>query len=280
MFHGQFVIQRQLGVTLFGGVWLCQDVLDDNRPVAIKEVHLGLAHRALTDNLLLDNPWTESHTLTTLTMLRAHDNILQTRQQFQQNDSWFLVMEFCDGGDLWQRLEQAPHHRLPEVQALPLFAQIVNGVRFLHSNGIAHRDVSLENVLLSNETCKICDFGLSTTDAVCRDRVGKNYYMAPEVVAGINYDPRAADIWSLGIVLFVMLTGSPLTPIASVEEKAFKVLAQFGLTVIFEQWGIGDLISPAAVNLLVGMLQIDPAVRSTAEDIMAHLNVLGHVGIN
>ncbi|RLN31338.1 hypothetical protein BBO99_00006425 [Phytophthora kernoviae] len=194
-----------------------------------------------------------------------------TRQQFQQDDTWFLVMEFCNGGDLWQQLEQAQRYRLPEVQALPLFIQIVNDVRFLHANDIAHRDLSLENVLLSNGICKICDFGLSTrADNVCRDRVGKSYYMAPEVVAGNHYDPRAADIWSLGIVLFVMLTGSPLTPIASVEEKAFNVLAQFGLRVIFEEWGIGDLMSLAMVDLLTGMLQVDPGVRFTVEDIIAH----------
>ncbi|KAG7395676.1 hypothetical protein PHYBOEH_003355 [Phytophthora boehmeriae] len=271
MLRGQFLVQQQLGVALFGDVWLCLDVLDDSRPVAIKEVHLGLAREALANHLPLDNPWAERHTIEALMMLRPHDNILHTRQQFQHNDSWFLVMEFCNGGDLWQRLEQAPHHRLPEAQALLLFTQIVNGVRFLHTNGIAHRDLSLENVLLSNGMCKICDFGLSTrADVVCQDRVGKNYYMAPEVVAGGRYDPRAADIWSLGIVLFVMLTGSPLLPIASVEEKAFKALEQFGLSLIIEEWGDGDLVSLATQDLLEKMLQVDPATRISIEEIVEH----------
>ncbi|KAF4315086.1 hypothetical protein BBO99_00009386 [Phytophthora kernoviae] len=270
MFHGQFIVQRQLGVALFGDVWLCLDVCDDNRPVAIKEVHLGLARRALTNNFLIDNPWTERRTLATIMAVGSHENVIETRQQFQQDDSWFVVMEFCDGGDLWQQLEQTPHHRLPEARALPLFTQIISGLIHLHTNGIAHRDLSLENVLLSNGICKICDFGLSTkADRICQERVGKGYYMAPEVVAGENYDPRAADIWSMGIVLFVMLTGSPLISIASVEEKAYNALTKVGVGVILDAWGMSDLVSLRTKHLLLGMLQINPAVRFTVEDIMS-----------
>ncbi|KAG7376472.1 hypothetical protein PHYBOEH_001522 [Phytophthora boehmeriae] len=275
MFHGQFIVKRQLGVALFGDVWLCLDVCDTNRPVAIKEVHLGLARRALSNNFLLDNPWTERRMLATIMALEPHENIIKTRQQFQQDDSWFVVTELCGGGDLWQQLELAPNNRLPEARALSLFSQIIGGVSHLHSNGIAHRDLSLENVLLSNGTCKISDFGLSTkADRICQERVGKSYYMAPEVVAGEHYDPRAADIWSMGIVLFVMLTGSPLTPIASVDEKAFNALVKFGVGAIIDAWGMSDLVSLRTKNLLVGMLQTDPAIRFTAEDVMQHQAVL------
>jgi serine/threonine protein kinase len=182
---------------------------------------------------------------------------------------------------VWGTLEREPRNRLPEVQALPLFKQIFQGVRFLHTNGIAHRDLSLENVLLSHNnngggagafgTPKICDFGLSTdSDQTCRERVGKNYYMAPEVVAGDAYNPRAADMWSLGIILFVMLTGSPLTPLASEKEEAFVALKEFGIERIVETWHMSDLVSRATMDLLVGLLQIDPFARFTAEDVVVH----------
>ncbi|KAG6612200.1 serine/threonine protein kinase [Phytophthora cinnamomi] len=92
-----------------------------------------------------------------------------------------------------------------------LCRQVTLGLHFLHSNGIAHRDVSLENVLLRGGVCKLSDFGLATdAERMCAEVVGKANYMAPEVVAGEAYAPVAADMWSLGIVLFIMLTGSPL----------------------------------------------------------------------
>uniref|UniRef100_H3GDM1 Protein kinase domain-containing protein n=1 Tax=Phytophthora ramorum TaxID=164328 RepID=H3GDM1_PHYRM len=278
--RSQFVIQAQLHATLFGDIWICRDLQNDNQLVAVKQVRLDLARQALAHGLVLDSPWDERRTLDTLLMLGPHDNVLQTYQHFQQDDSWFVVMEYCEGGDLWQTLERLPHSRLPEIQALPLFSQIVRGVHLLHDNGIAHRDLSLENVLLSRNggaggrpfgTAKICDFGLSTNAArVCHERVGKAYYMAPEVVAGVPYDPLAADVWSLGIILFVMLTGSPLTPLASEEEKEFVALMKFGVGRILESWRMGGLVSLATVHLLVRMLTVNPATRLTVGDVAEH----------
>ncbi|KAG6612130.1 Serine/threonine protein Kinase [Phytophthora cinnamomi] len=304
MLRGQFTFHAKLHETLFGDIWLCHDRQNDNRTVAVKQVHLDRVRDAVTRDLQLDSPFAESQTLEVLRMLGPHDNILQVHEQFLHDDSWFAVMEYCEGGDLWQNLQREPHNRLPEQQALALFAQVVHGVRLLHANGVAHRDLSLENVLLGHGrhhdgdgasgdndggdggegddgeivvTPKICDFGLSTkTNRVCRERVGKAYYMAPEVVAGIAYDPRAADVWSLGIMLFVMLTGSPLTPLASPKEKAFVALKDFGVRRILDAWHMGDMVSLVTVHLLVGMLQIDPAVRFTVEDVATHLALAMH----
>ncbi|GMF22977.1 unnamed protein product [Phytophthora lilii] len=187
-------VHARLRATLFGDIWLCHDTRDHNRAVAVKEVRLDLARQALARNLQLDDPFTESHTLNMLQMLGPHDNLMQVYQHFEQDDSWFVVMEYCEGGDLWQALQSEPHNRLPEFQALPLFAQIVRGVRLLHANGIAQRDLSLENILIGHgddgatNTPEICDFGLSTkADRVCHERVRKAYYMAPEVVSGMKY---------------------------------------------------------------------------------------------
>ncbi|KAG1695368.1 hypothetical protein DVH05_020406 [Phytophthora capsici] len=273
--HGRFAVQSRLHAALLGGVWVCRD-LQDNRLVAVKQMDLNVAQQAVARNLHLDNPWTERRTLDALATLEHYDNIVQVYQQFQQGDSWFVVMEHCDGGDLWQKLERQPHQRFPEAQALQLFAQIANGVQVLHVNAIAHRDLSLENVLLSHNddgsiTPKICDFGLSTkTDHLCSDQVGKAYYMAPEVVAGAEYDAKAIDVWSLGIILFILLTGSPLASIASETEKEFTVLKTFGVQTLLRAWRMDDLVSPLTTDLLTKMLQVIPANRFTVQEVVAH----------
>ncbi|GMF35493.1 unnamed protein product [Phytophthora lilii] len=276
LLRGRFAVQAKLHEALLGDIWLCQDRQEDNRLVAVKRVHLELSRRALAHGLPIDDPCNEGHAVDTLRMLGPHENVVQVHQHFRENDSWFLVMEHCAGGDLCHTLERLPQNRLPEIQALPLFASIARGVRLVHANGIAHRDLSLENVLLAHTDGsigipKICDFGLSTkADQECCGLVGKPYYMAPEIVAGARYDPRAADVWSLGIMLFVMLTGSPLTRIASGNDPALIALKKFGVDAILDAWHLRNRVSIETVQLLVGMLKIDPTARFTVEDVVEH----------
>ncbi|KAE8877133.1 hypothetical protein PF007_g29696 [Phytophthora fragariae] len=150
--------------------------------------------------------------------------------------------------------------------------QIFHGVDYLHRVlGIAHRDLSLENVLLRDGECKISDFGLSVAaTARCKARVGKAYYMAPEVVAGKTYDPVKADIWSLGIMWFILLTGSPLVSIASERNKAFVAVAQCGVTAVFESWKVSNKLSAEVMDLIAKMLSVNPAERISLDMIFEH----------
>lgn len=271
MLHHQYRIQEKLGNALYGSVWLCENARQANELVAVKQVSLSLARRALTMNRHMDNPWDERRIASSLMRLGRHENILQFKREFVENGSWFMVMEYCDGGDLLDLLQSAPANRFPESVSLRCFRQVAQGVHFLHANGIAHRDLSLENVLIADGVAKICDFGLSTeSDRVCKEKVGKAYYMAPEVVAEHEYDPAAADMWSLGVMLFIMITGSPLTPSASVHENAFLALKSFGVAKILEAWGMASDVSPQVVDLLSGLLQINPAKRYSIEDVIFH----------
>ncbi|KAL4174564.1 hypothetical protein KRP22_006501 [Phytophthora ramorum] len=92
--RSQFVIQAQLHATLFGDIWICRDLQNDNQLVAVKQVRLDLARQALAHGLVLDSPWDERRTLDTLLMLGPHDNVLQTYQHFQQDDSWDVTRDF------------------------------------------------------------------------------------------------------------------------------------------------------------------------------------------
>jgi serine/threonine protein kinase len=161
---------------------------------------------------------------------------------------------------------------VPEPEALRLFRQVALGLHFLHTHGIAHRDVSLENVLMRGGVCKLSDLGLATdTERVCDNEVvGKDYYMAPEVVAGERYWPAQADMWSLGVVLFIMLTGSPLVHRASEDEKAFLGFLQLGVRRVVHSWSMSSFISEAACDLVAALLQRDPSQRLTTAEVLAH----------
>ena len=193
------------------------------------------------------------------------------RETFRRGSVLYTVMELCDRGDLQHVVARAPQHRVPEAQALAWFGQIARGVKFFHALGIAHRDLSLENILLHGDVCKVADFGLSA-DATrwhC-EVVGKPYYMAPEVVAGVPYDATCADVWSLGVLLFVLLTGSPLVEVASAAERTFQVFCEYGVRNIITAWKMKSLICDATIDLLEGMLRVDPACRPRMDAVVAH----------
>ncbi|KUF79869.1 Voltage-gated potassium channel subunit beta-1 [Phytophthora nicotianae] len=213
--------------------------------------------------------------------LPPHTNVVRFRGEFlHMQDTWCVVMEFCPGGDLWDLLECSPKNRLPESEARQLFRQCVRGVRFLHAHGIAHRDLSLENVFYCRGVCKIGDFGLST-DAALRgsgEAVGKAYYMAPEVVNQEAYDAYAADMWSLGIMLFIMLTGRRSRPMRRATTSVCRVL-RAGVAKVIDSWGLSDRISVETVVLLDTLLSVNPAERPTSNELLELLEVAGD-GIN
>ncbi|CAI5719960.1 unnamed protein product [Peronospora destructor] len=271
LFADRFRLRRPLSDALYGPVRLYEDAQCDNELVAIKQVSLSRAVASLRLNPNMDNPWSEYRVVSHLMTLPPHVNIVHFRDEFlHAQDTWCVVMELCPGGDLWTLLEHAPRNRLPEVMTQQLFLQCVRGVQFIHAHGIAHRDLSLENVFYCRGVCKIGDFGLST-DVPLRgsgEVVGKAYYMAPEVVNEEKYDAFAADMWSLGIMLFIMLTGSPLTSNASRDNKAFLAFCELGVAKVIDSWGLSDRISPTTIGLLNKLLRVNPVERPTAEELL------------
>ncbi|KAG3081061.1 hypothetical protein PI124_g18927 [Phytophthora idaei] len=272
MIRQRYRLKHKISDALYGTVCACEDTHRNNELVAIKQVSLELATSLIHAHPNADNPWEERRAITKLLALPPHPNIVDFHQEFLHNESWFMVMEYCAAGDLWDRVQRSPNGRIPEREALRLFGEVTLGLHFLHANGIAHRDVSLENVLLRDSVCKISDFGL-TTDAerICKNEaVGKACYMAPEVVADEDYSPVRADMWSLGIVLFIMLTGSPLVHRASENENDFAGFLQLGVRRVVRAWMMSSFISEEVCDLMSALLQHDPTQRLTTAEVLAH----------
>lgn len=146
-----------------------------------------------------------------------HTNIVELYEVLETKDNFYLVMEFCTGGGLVDYIYMM--ERLTENLARRLVKQLMSAVAEMHKKGIVHRDLKIENFLLTDgNDLKIIDFGLSNTTPVAtyektgvypqilETGCGSPAYAAPELIAGHNYGPQV-DVWSIGVSLYVMLTG-------------------------------------------------------------------------
>ena len=290
MMHQRYLPTARLSTTMLGEVLLCQDHKTPSSPtsrsssstttttLAIKRVNMKRARAAWEQGATAENPAQEARTAIQIMKAGGHPNVLTFHHVFSERDHLHTVMEFCAGGDLHQYVERAPLNRLAEANALEIVRQLASGLGFLHGIGIAHRDLSLENVFLADDGAfKIADFGMSVAaDQVCRNAAGKAYYMAPEVVARRPYDPMQADVWSLGVVLFILLTGSPLVELAWHKDAAFAALQEFGVRKILEAWKMDGLFSVSTIELLDQMLCVDPSKRLAVAEVVAHLAFNAH----
>lgn len=209
----------------------------------------------------------------------GHRNVVQVLDvHLQSNWQVYLVMEHCPGGDLLAHLIRTqPEDRVSERVALDIILQVARGLHYLHTTcGLAHRDVSLENILVARDGAfKIGDLGLSTrADTLAFGCVGKTQYVAPEVVTMTAYDPVKADIWSLGVVLFMLVTGSPLVEFAAPISPEFQAFKAIGCRGMLRARGVE--LSRLTDDLLTGMLESDPRRRfATMGQILAHPAMAG-----
>ncbi|KDO29786.1 CAMK/CAMKL/NUAK protein kinase [Saprolegnia parasitica CBS 223.65] len=204
-----------------------------------------------------------------------HPHLVHTIDCFYQHDMVHLVLEYCSGGDLYDYLLHRP--ALPTSDARRVFEQVVAGLHHLHQRGFAHRDISLENILLDEHgDCKLCDFGLAAPAHEVSDAVvGKPFYMAPEVYAGRPYDPAAADMWGLGILLFMLVTGVPMISAPSDADGGYRIVARQGVKALLKLWNMETLFSTDLINVLDGLLTVNPKRRLSMRQLRAKLRPKG-----
>ncbi|RKP00079.1 hypothetical protein CXG81DRAFT_13654, partial [Caulochytrium protostelioides] len=246
---GNYRIGRTIGEGSFGkvkaGVHLPTGV-----PVAIKIVdktHLPVVVREIES-------WRYMH----------HPHIVQLYEVLRTESRIYMVTELCRGGEVFDLV--CRHGRLPEAEACRLFSQIVRGVQHCHDNRLVHRDLKLENILLTQDgDVKIIDFGFTKeyNDRTLLDTYcGSVSYAAPEMITGKRYAGPAADVWSLGIILYALLCGYlPFDDDADTEVHA-KVLRL--------EYTLPAHLSPEAADLITRILQLDAAQRLSLAQIQSH----------
>ncbi|KAH7825449.1 putative CBL-interacting serine/threonine-protein kinase 8 [Monocercomonoides exilis] len=194
-----------------------------------------------------------------------HENVVQLIEVLTSKTKIFIVLELAVGGELFQKIAHAQH--FTESIARYYFQQLIQGVEFCHECGICHRDLKPENLLLDDMgRLKISDFGLCALtgkdDVLLRTQCGTPNYTAPEILSGNPYDGKPADVWSCGVILFVMLAGYlPFEENATTELFNKIKKAQYEFPPYFPE---------APKSLIKAILVPDPSKRLTIPQIKEH----------
>jgi calcium-dependent protein kinase len=200
-----------------------------------------------------------------------HPNIIRLHEVFEDTKKIHLVVELCTGGELLDRLHKQQGHHYNEKIACTYIKQMLSAVNYCHENNIAHRDLKLENFLFENELAdgqlKLIDFGLSQhfdKNQLINNPVGTPYYVAPEVLNGA-YDNRC-DIWSLGVIAFMLLSGTP--PFYGKNDVETLRAVKIGKVTFDAKLFNG--VSSAAKDFITNCLTKNVAKRPNAKTLLQH----------
>jgi len=210
-----------------------------------------------------------------------HKNIVNLKEYFETDSTYYLVMEKITGGELFDKIVELTSYS--EKDASNITKQILEGVQHLHEKRIIHRDLKPENLLLSSKDLdadlKITDFGLSQifdpdTEIKMTRAVGTPGYIAPEVLDLLeNGEPygKEVDLWGVGVILYILLCGFP--PFyGEDEEEVYDKIQAGAFAYPSPYW---DAISSSAKDLINHLLTINPPARYTAEQALAHPWIAG-----
>lgn len=205
-----------------------------------------------------------------------HPNIVCLEEVYEGDNVLYLTQELCTGGDLFDRLDQQPDYHYTETNCARLVRQIISSVSYLHSKNIIHRDLKLENFLFQDESSqselKMIDFGLSkhfNDGELQHDSVGTPYTVAPEVLLQKDGYDEKVDVWAIGVITYLLLSGD--TPFGGADGEDLGEVRDRILSghVSFEE-SVWDKVSDMAVDFIKSILVLDPEKRPSVEDLPKH----------
>lgn len=184
-----------------------------------------------------------------------------------------LAMEYVQGGELFKAISELNGRGIKETEARDILRQLLSAVLYLHSVGVVHRDLKLENILICDDDdggdelkIKLVDFGLGRPfreGQLLETRCGSEEYAAPEVIRGLPYNGKLTDAWSFGVIMYACLTGQlPFNPDHQSTLGAKIVSGRF--------WIDETAISQPAVQIIRGLLMVDPAKRLSLQELRDH----------
>lgn len=256
-----YIIGRRLGQGQFGTTFLCTEI----------STGCEYACKTIPKRKLITKEDVEDvrREIQIMHHLSGHKNVVSIKDVYEDGQAVYIVMELCAGGELFDRIQEKGHYS--EQKAAELIRIIISLVAMCHSLGVMHRDLKPENFLLWDKeddlSIKAIDFGLSVffkPGQVFTELVGSPYYVAPEVLHK-RYGPEA-DVWSAGVILYVLLSGVP--PFwAETQQGIFDAVLKGHIDFDSDPW---PKISESAKNLIRKMLCPCPSERLKAHEVLRH----------
>uniref|UniRef100_A0A8C8UMR5 non-specific serine/threonine protein kinase n=1 Tax=Peromyscus maniculatus bairdii TaxID=230844 RepID=A0A8C8UMR5_PERMB len=246
--NSQYMVLFPIGHGAFGSVQLAYHRLT-GIPVAIKVI----------ENLEEDLRFIVSE-MVALERLH-HPNIIRLFQVLVTQEQIYFITEFAPGGDLFQRVTE--EGRLQEEEGQKIFGQILSAIKYCHDLDIVHRDLKPENILFDEEgNVKLADLGLATScrpGTLLHQQCVTKSFNAPEQVLGLGYDGKKTDVWSLGVLLYLVTTGNHPFQGDTMEEIEWKIITG--------TYDIPAHVSGQLENLIHQMLTVAPERKPSIEDL-------------
>lgn len=260
---GKYEIGKTLGEGTFGKVKYAVNTETDER-VAIKVLD--------KEKIQKQNMGAQIKKEISIMKMVRHKHVVVLKEVLASRTKIFIVLELITGGELFDKI--VSEGRFSEETARFYFRQLVDGVQYCHENGVCHRDLKPENLLLDeNGDLKISDFGLSalyegggpdgpesSRASLLHTTCGTPNYVAPEVLADKGYDGRAADVWSMGVILYVLLAG-----FLPFDEPTMSALFR---KIQKAEFSYPSWFTPRVKALLNRILIPDPETRITIKEIL------------
>ena len=244
---------------------------------AYSDVHTGLkieskeqvAVKVIRKKRLPDEEYENLKLEVEIMMGLEHPNIVRLIDYFDEEDAVYIITELCRGGELLDRIIELKHYT--EYNASEVVFTVATALNHLHKNGIVHRDLKPENILLENSEAhgqvKVADFGFAkffTADGL-HTACGSPSYVAPEILEKRGYGP-AVDMWSLGVILYILLSGRPPFYHES-QARLFDIILKGTYKMPEKTW---KPISDGAKDLVSKLIVVDPTARLSAAEVLEH----------
>ena len=247
---------KSIGRGAYGTVYLCRRISDGSHFI-IKQIPV--------EEMSKEERQAAMNEVKVLSMLK-HPNIIAYSDSFFQEKALMIVMEYAQGGTMYNFIEEREGKLLDEEEIIRLFVQITLAIHHVHKQNILHRDLKTQNILLNKtrKVVKIGDFGISkilSSKSKANSVIGTPCYISPELCEGKPYNQKS-DIWALGCVLYELATLKKAFEASNLPALVLKIMkGNFN--------PISERYSEDFKNLILSMLQIDPAKRPTLPQIMA-----------